>query len=158
LLYPHGSHRLTIPEVIVYCRFMLQTCGWPACCKTPFNFGRLFFLLWRGAACSLRACSQRANESRSRVLITRSAGMPLFRAIANPQRVEEAISLVKWAGPTAVNRFVDQLGSGAEIRHRQIRADSSRSRHQHRTVRFEPATADGRQHGRNLKYRFAETF
>jgi hypothetical protein len=40
---------------------------------------------------SLRACNQRATESRSSVLITRSAGMPPFRAIAKPQRVKDAI-------------------------------------------------------------------
>ena len=51
----------------------------------------------RGDFRSLRTCNQRANESRSSALITRSAGMPLFRAIAKPQRVEEAISPVEWA-------------------------------------------------------------
>jgi hypothetical protein len=49
----------------------------------------------RGDFRFLRVCNQRANESRSSVLITRSAGMPLFRAIAKPQRVEEAISPVE---------------------------------------------------------------
>ena len=57
----------------------------------------------RGDARSLRAWSQRANESRSSVLITRSAGMPLFRAIAKPQRVEEAISPVEWASGLMLN-------------------------------------------------------
>ena len=57
----------------------------------------------RGSARSFRARSQRANESRSSALITRSAGMPLLRAIARPQRVEEAISRVEWASGLMLN-------------------------------------------------------
>ena len=37
------------------------------------------------------------------MLITRSAGMPLFRAIARPHRVEEAISPVEWASGLMLN-------------------------------------------------------